>query len=48
MARRYAAEVEAHLRDGGCPDASSRHPDPFAAGSPELEALETAVQEQLR
>jgi NADH-quinone oxidoreductase subunit F len=48
MARRYAAEVEAHLRGGGCPDASSRHPDPFAAGSPELEALETAVQEQLR
>jgi NADH-quinone oxidoreductase subunit F len=48
LAKRFCAEVEAHLRHGGCPAASERRPDPFAAGSPERRALETAVLEQLR
>ena len=40
--------VEAHLRAGRCPEPDRRHPDPFAPGSPEREAVEAAVAEQLR
>jgi hypothetical protein len=52
VARRFvqaiAAEVEAHVAGSGCPSPSRRHPDPFAAGSPERESLAAAVLEQLR
>ena len=39
--------VEAHAAAAGCPSPALRHPDPFAAGSPEREALAAAVREQL-
>jgi NADH-quinone oxidoreductase subunit F len=48
LAKRFSAEVEAHLRHGGCPAPEERRPDPFAADSPERDALERAVREQLR
>jgi NADH-quinone oxidoreductase subunit F len=48
LAKRYSHAVEAHLREGRCPDAEKRHPDPFAAASPERTALEEAVEAQLR
>jgi NADH-quinone oxidoreductase subunit F len=43
---RLPSLVERHTA-GGCPLPASRHPDPFAAGSPEQAALEQALQEQL-
>jgi len=45
---RYSDAVAAHVREGRCPEADRRHPDPFASGSPERKALEAAVEEQLR
>ncbi len=48
LARRLAGTVELHLRAGGCSSPALRHPDPFAPGSPERAALESAVEDQLR
>jgi NADH-quinone oxidoreductase subunit F len=47
FARAAAEAVEAHVA-AGCPSPGRRHPDPFAPGSPEREALAAAVEEQLR
>jgi NADH-quinone oxidoreductase subunit F len=46
LVARLGEAVAAHAH--GCPWAERRHPDPFAAGSPEREELERAVAEQLR
>jgi NADH-quinone oxidoreductase subunit F len=46
LLKRLDDAVAAHAR--GCPWPERRHPDPFAAASPEREALERAVAEQLR
>jgi NADH-quinone oxidoreductase subunit F len=48
VVQRFSREVEAHLAAGTCPDPGRRHSDPFAPGSPEREAVEAAVAEQLR
>jgi NADH-quinone oxidoreductase subunit F len=48
FAARFAGEVAGHLAAGGCARKDSRHPDPFAPGSPERTAIEAAVREQLR
>jgi NADH-quinone oxidoreductase subunit F len=45
---RFADAVQAHVRDGRCPEPGRRHPDPFAPGSPEREGIAAAVREQLR
>jgi hypothetical protein len=47
FARRFAEDIEAHLGAGRCPRPDSRHPDPFAVGSPERNAVAAAVDEQL-
>jgi NADH-quinone oxidoreductase subunit F len=48
FSRRFGETLEAHIGAGGCPRSESRHPDPFAAGSPEREAVGAAVREQFR
>jgi NADH-quinone oxidoreductase subunit F len=48
LARRLSDAVEAHVASGGCPEPGRRHPDPFAPGSVERAAVETAVAEQLQ
>jgi NADH-quinone oxidoreductase subunit F len=46
LVERLAPSVERHAASG-CPSPQLRHPDPFAAGSPERSALAAAVEEQL-
>jgi hypothetical protein len=46
MARNLAGAVTAHVNGAGC--LGLRHPDPFAPGSAERDAVEAAVEEQLR
>jgi len=48
MARSFADALALHMDSGGCPWPDRRHPDPFAPGSPERDAVEAAPQEQLR
>jgi NADH-quinone oxidoreductase subunit F len=48
MARSLAEAVALHMEAGGCPWPDRRHPDPFAPGSPERAAVESAALEQLK
>ncbi|MGE5127286.1 MAG: NADH-ubiquinone oxidoreductase-F iron-sulfur binding region domain-containing protein [Betaproteobacteria bacterium] len=48
LAGRLARSVSAHARSQGCPEPGLRHPDPFAPGSPERAAVESAVEARLR
>jgi hypothetical protein len=47
LAHALAEAVSAHVAGGSCPWPERRHPDPFAPGSPERSAVETAAEEQL-
>ncbi len=47
FAHRFAEAIQAHVGAGQCPHPDSRHPDPFAVGSPERNAVAAAVDEQL-
>ena len=47
LARRFQAEVEAHVAGSGCPSPGRRHPDPFSPGSPEQSAVAAAFEEQV-
>jgi NADH-quinone oxidoreductase subunit F len=47
LAGRLKEAVEAHASSQGCPAPGLRHPDPFAPGSPERAAVESAVEARL-
>ena len=47
LAGRMKEAVEAHAGSQGCPARGLRHPDPFAPGSPERVAVESAVEARL-
>jgi NADH-quinone oxidoreductase subunit F len=48
LVKRYSETIAIHLREGRCPGTDRRYPDPFGPGSPDRDALERAVGEQMR